>query len=87
MENVVYASDRVDVVHGRWIEPVPGDGFPFCSNCKRIAPDNGLFLNAKLMEWYMTPFCPWCGAKMDGERRQEHGEAGEHMEGAASASI
>ena len=23
----------------------------------------------------------------DGERRQEHGEAGEHMEGAASASI
>lgn len=67
MMNVVRTSERVNVVHGRWIEPVPGDGFPYCSNCKRIAPDKGLFLNAKLMEWYRTPFCPWCGAKMDVE--------------------
>ena len=39
-------------------------------------------------------FCPNTGCCeepdfycADGERRQEHGEAGEHMEGAASASI
>ena len=74
MKNVVYTSERVDVVHGRWIEPVPGEGFMYCSNCKRIAPDNGLFLNVKPMKWYMTPFCPWCGAKMDVERRDDNGE-------------
>ena len=73
VKNVVYASERADVVHGRWIEPVPGDGFPYCSKCKKVAPDRGLFLNARLMEWYRTPFCPWCGAKMDVERRDDDG--------------
>ena len=60
------AVDAVQVVHGRWIEPVPGDGFPYCSNCKGIALDQGLFLNSKLMDWSLTPYCPHCGAKMDG---------------------
>lgn len=57
--------DAALVVHARWIEPVPGDGFPYCSNCKKIALDKGLFLNPKLMGWHMTPYCPHCGAKMD----------------------
>lgn len=58
--------DAAPVRHGRWIEPVPGDGFPYCSNCKNIALNKGLFLNPKLMEWNLTPYCPSCGAKMDG---------------------
>lgn len=58
--------DAVPVIHGRWIEPVPGDGFPYCSNCKKIALDRGLFLNRTLMDWHLTPYCPHCGAKMDG---------------------
>ena len=66
------AVDAVSVVHGRWIECVPGDGFPYCSNCKRLALDEGLFLNPKLMKWHRTPYCPYCGAKMDGE--QEAGQ-------------
>lgn len=73
VENVVYTSERVDVVHARWVEPVPGDGFPYCSNCKNVAPDRGLFLNPRLMDWYRTPFCPWCGANMDGKGVAENG--------------
>ena len=61
--------DAAPVVHGRWIEPVPGDGFPYCSNCKTIALDKGLFLNPKLMDWYKTKYCPNCGARMDLEEQ------------------
>jgi len=62
--------DAAPVKHGQWIEPVPGDGFPYCSNCKTIALDRGLFLNPKLMDWYKTKYCPNCGAKMDLEGQQ-----------------
>ena len=61
------AVDAVPVTHGRWIEPVPGDGFPYCSNCKNIPLDRGLFWNRTLMDWHLTPYCPHCGAKMDGD--------------------
>lgn len=57
--------DAVPVVHSRWIEPVPGDDFPYCGNCKAYALDKGLFLNPKLMDWHKTKYCPNCAAKMD----------------------
>lgn len=63
--------DAVPVVHSRWIEPVPGDGFPYCGNCKAYALDKGLFLNPKLMDWHKTKYCPNCGAKMDLEKQNE----------------
>lgn len=53
------------VRHGKWIEPVPGDGFPYCSICKHEALDKGLFLNSRLMDWHRTTYCPYCGARMD----------------------
>lgn len=59
-------ADAEPVRHGKWIEPVPGDGFPYCSNCKNIALDKGAVLNPKLMDWYLTPYCPHCGALMSG---------------------
>ena len=62
--------DAAPVVHSRWIEPVPGDGFPYCGNCKAPALDKGLFLNPKLMDWYKTKYCPNCGAKMDLEEQE-----------------
>lgn len=62
--------DAAPVVHSRWIEPVPGDGFPYCGNCKAPALDKGLFLNPKLMDWYKTKYCPNCGAKMDLEEQK-----------------
>ena len=63
--------DAAPVVHARWVEPVPGDGFPYCGNCKALALDKGLFLNPKLMDWYKTKYCPNCGAKMDLEEQDE----------------
>jgi len=77
MENVVYASERADVVHGRWIDENPDEFLDTrmkCSVCSAI--ENPLV---------MWRYCPVYGAKMDGERRDEHGEAGELLEGAASA--
>ena len=57
--------DAAPIVHAQWLELVPGDGSPYCSNCKRTALGRGLFLNPKLMDWYITSYCPHCGAKMD----------------------
>ena len=64
--------DAVPVVHGEWIEkryrqPVGEDGYInvvsyFCSVCD----GEHYYGNAN--------YCPNCGAKMDGERREdEHG--------------
>lgn len=56
--------ERVEVVHGRWVGHYDGSwihkrkwltGYD-CSVC-------GNFINT------MTPYCPYCGAKMDEERK------------------
>lgn len=64
MKNVVYASERVDVVHGRWIYH---DDYMMpwvsCSVCD-VCTDS---MNK-------TPYCPFCGAKMDGERWDDNGK-------------
>jgi hypothetical protein len=44
------AADVAPVVHGRWIK---GSSNPYCSECFVECRDE-------------TPFCPNCGAKMDG---------------------
>lgn len=49
--------DAVPVVHAQWIED--GSGIIICPECKR-----GYNLHAKY-----THYCPNCGAKMDGERK------------------
>ena len=59
------AADVVEVRHGRWIRT---DGIAHgivsrvcsCSLCKRNAgvSENGF--------WYLSDYCPHCGAKMDG---------------------
>ena len=46
----VPAADVTPVVHGRWIK---GPSNPYCSECFVECRDE-------------TPFCPNCGAKMDG---------------------
>ena len=46
----------------RWIKPVPGDGEPYCPECHHEAPTSG-----GMFPYYIyTPYCPWCGAKLDG---------------------
>lgn len=48
---VVGSADVAPVVHGRWLDDVDGKYYGRCFNCGKVA--------------YKTPFCPYCGAKMD----------------------
>lgn len=52
--------DAAPVVHARWIHPVPGDGAPYCSNCKKYSP-----LWTPYYGFSDSDYCPCCGAKMD----------------------
>ena len=71
----ISAADVVEVRHGRWTfgKDLP-DSFGsinknkyhlYCSECRNQAfnksTDNDCDFDMD------TPFCPWCGAKMDGE--------------------
>lgn len=52
------AVEYAEVKRGEWI--LSSDGYyPFCSNCRYEPP----FVGGKDMR---TPYCPNCGAKMDG---------------------
>ena len=57
--------DAVEVVHGRW-EHIKdyggGNCFGYCSHCKTPIKANSLMA----LEMY-NKYCPWCGAKMDGD--------------------
>lgn len=59
--------DAVEVVHGRWINIVDYGGgkcFGFCSHCAaEQEAQNATALKA------FHKYCRWCGAKMDGERK------------------
>ena len=55
------AVDAVPVVHARWIDYKDDHQ---CSACK----EHTIF-DAYVWKAIQFEFCPWCGAKMDGERR------------------
>lgn len=56
------AADVVEVKHGYWYrhdKKIHGDTCYHCSECEKMAlTDCG-------MVWELTPYCPFCGAKMD----------------------
>lgn len=54
------AADVVEVVHGEWVHK---DGEMYCSACDNDASMYKLY--------YESPYCPHCGAKMDGERKEQ----------------
>lgn len=62
MTNVEYTSDRVNVVHGRWEYTMTG--YPYCSACGWMPEEDE-------MTHGFYDYCPRCGAKMDGERRDD----------------
>ena len=57
-------ADVVEVRHGRWIHPVPGDGENHCSVCHAEQP---WFYG---YGYYEPNYCPNCGARM--EKEDEH---------------
>lgn len=63
VENVP-AADVVEVVHARWDE----DRYPFCNVC----PVCGLVIDRTCIKYNSGKlnYCPHCGAKMDGERKE-----------------
>lgn len=58
IENIP-AVDAAPVVHARWQGISPFVDTEECSNCRYN-------IQSKELE---TPYCPWCGAKMDEEAR------------------
>ena len=69
-------ADVVKVRHGEWKDRF-GNKFANrhyeCSACQKPALDRAKLnsLMTAYHEQYLSPFCPHCGAKMDGERREE----------------
>lgn len=59
------AADVAEVVHGEWLE---NDGRCYCNRCFEfsctVTDDTGTIHND------LTKFCPNCGAKMDGGKRE-----------------
>lgn len=56
--------DAVPVRHGRWIPEVYDDMFCYCSEC-------GTHEYKETIEALRYDYCPYCGAKMDAERKEE----------------
>ena len=52
-----HTIDAVEVVHGQWILGVPIT----CSVCGKPAAEHD-----SPISFWESPYCPWCGAKMDG---------------------
>lgn len=62
-------ADVVEVKHGEWIEKegAYGDIYYDCSNCK----NDWTTIDGTPQDNFMR-YCPYCGAKMDGERKREN---------------
>ena len=59
------AADVAPVVHGEWIHNPKREYDYICSVCRGDAPEDRMRNNAIL-----TPYCPHCGAKMDGGKHE-----------------
>jgi hypothetical protein len=56
----VPAADVAPVVHGRWEQDADGDWY--CTNCDEVVA----ICESGRERTYRKPYCPNCGAKMDG---------------------
>lgn len=61
------AADVAPVVHGRWGSD---DFWRYCTNCNEYALfyESGEYVQR---EPYLTPYCPNCAARMDGDRNDK----------------
>lgn len=64
-------EDVAPVRHGRWLE-YENDadrGYHYCSHCKRQAIN---YSDGGVITEVLSPYCPYCGAKMDTEETKWH---------------
>lgn len=72
--NEAPTADVVEVKHGEWRDRYDekyANRLYECSLCGEVAPDGTVYdeLERPLRQQILSPYCPNCGAKMDGERR------------------
>lgn len=60
----VPAANVAPVVHGRWENNK--NEYPECTNCRYMPA-----YDSALDDIYYSPYCPNCGAKMDGGKANE----------------
>ena len=66
IDDIPSEIDVAPVRHGRWIiDPQSQYGFPLHIYLKRKCSECGHSVDNP------TPYCPWCGATMDAERKEE----------------
>ncbi len=66
--NSATPADFVEVKHGEWLVKTRSSGSSIkCSECGH-REDRGPAWN---IAWGISNYCPNCGAKMDGERKQK----------------
>ena len=58
-EDVIQSNGLVKQERGRWIKRKEVFGEVYCSECQTIEKTTD--------SNFKTPYCPWCGAKMDGD--------------------
>ena len=71
LKELVPTVDAVPVVHGKWImtggmKPPEYHHHHQCSVCEAYAPMRPPYGSREML----TPWCPYCGAKMDLEEQQ-----------------
>ena len=59
--NSIPAADVAPVVYGRWEQDADGDWY--CTNCDEVVA----ICESGRERTYRKPYCPNCGAKMDGK--------------------
>lgn len=74
--NEAPTADVEEVRHGEWRDRYDekyANRLYECSLCGEVAPDGTVYdeLERPLRQQILSPYCPRCGAKMDGERREE----------------
>ena len=64
-------NDAVPVVHGKWDKGTDSN-WHICEECgAEVDISMGTGVWVKGVELYELKYCPYCGAKMDAERKEE----------------
>ena len=66
IKNSPWVEPEDFVRHGKWLLEREPTGKPYCFHCSACDSD---FSRISIVS--ATPFCPWCGAKMDEEKTDE----------------